>query len=260
MKTQLQIILVAIAVLLAGCSGTNQQSEEFERKQLFDFDWKFYLGDLQEASAASFNDDDWRLLDLPHDWSIEGDFDALHPAGNDGGYLPTGIGWYRKSFKAPSDWRDKKISVYFEGVYENSEVFINGASLGVRPYGYASFLYDLTPHLKPGEENVIAVRVDNGNQKNSRWYSGSGIYRHVWLIATEKVHIKHWGVGITTPQVNGDEAVVEITTLVRNDADAPQNITLSTKIKGEESGAETQIAIEPGDEQQVVQRIEVKNP
>lgn len=260
MRTQLQIIIVAISLLLAGCAGTNQQSEEFERKQLFDFDWRFHLGDVQEASAASFNDDDWRLLDLPHDWSIEGDFDALHPAGNDGGYLPTGIGWYRKSFKAPSGWRDKKISVYFEGVYENSEVFINGASLGVRPYGYASFLYDLTPHLKVGEENVISVRVDNANQKNCRWYSGSGIYRHVWLIATDKVHISHWGVGIATPQVNRDEAVVEITTLVKNDADAPQNITLSTKIKGEESGAETQIEIEPGAEEQVVQRFEVKNP
>ncbi len=256
----IKIIIVAASILLAGCSDTYQSRENIERKQLFNFNWKFKLSDVQEASSESFNDKDWRTLDLPHDWSIEGNFDTLNPAGNDGAYLPTGIGWYRKTFKVPATWEDKKISVYFEGVYQNSEVFINGISLGVRPYGYSSFAYDLTPHLKMDQENIIAVRVDNANQKNCRWYSGSGIYRNVWLLVTEKVHIKHWGVGITTPQVSSEEAIVEIKTVIKNDTDIPKKLTLTTKIKGNNGEDKTQIDIEPESEKLIVQQISVKEP
>lgn len=260
MNLYLKIITVATFILLAGCSCTYPSNKNLERKQLFDFNWKFQLGDTQLASEVEFDDSNWGALDLPHDWSVEGDFDIDNPAGNDGAYLPTGIGWYRKTFLVPSEWEDKKVSVYFEGVYENSEVFINGISLGIRPYGYSSFSYDLTPHLKMNHQNVISVRVDNSNQKNCRWYSGSGIYRHVWIIVTEKVHIKHWGVGITTPQVSSEEAVVEIKTDIKNDTDTPQKLTLLTKINGENSEAKTQIEIEPNSEKIIVQRISVKNP
>jgi len=242
MTSYFKTIILAVTILLVSCSGANRPDENIERKHLFNFDWKFHLGDVQDASSESFNDGDWRILDLPHDWSIEATFEKHHPAGNDGGYLPTGVAWYRKTFKAPFQWKDKKTALYFEGVYENSEVFINGISLGVRPYGYSSFLYDLTPHLKAGEENVISVRVDNSNQKNCRWYTGSGIYRHVWLIVTDKIHIKHWGVGISTPRVNAKRALVEISTEIKNDTDKTQHIILSTKIKSENGGAKDQVA------------------
>ena len=166
------------------------------------------------------------IIDLPHDWSIEGKIDPKNPTGNAGGFFPTGIGWYRKSFKVPAEWKTMKVSIYFEGVYMNSEVFINGKSLGVYPYGYSSFSYDLTPYLEPGKENVIAVRVDNSQQVNCRWYSGSGIYRHVWMIVTDPVHVAQWGVGITTPDVSSEKATVQVKTLVKNETASPQNIVL----------------------------------
>ena len=156
------------------------------REQLFDFDWQFHLGELTIDDVASVEDSQWRSVDLPHDWSIEGELKKSHPMGNDGGYFPAGFGWYRKTFDVPKEWDRKHVSIYFEGVYMNSEVFINGHSLGVYPYGYSSFAYDLTEHLKPGRTNTIDVRVDNSQHKNCRWYSGSGIYRHVSLVVTDR--------------------------------------------------------------------------
>ena len=149
-----------------------------------------------------------------------------------GGYFPAGIGWYRKTFKVPDEWKGKNISIYFEGVYMNSEVFINGKSLGVYPYGYSSFSYDLTPYLEFDKENVIAVRVDNSQQVNCRWYSGSGIYRHVWMMVTNPVHVAHWGVGISTPEVSSKKAVVQVKTLVKNETASPQSIVLKTLLFG----------------------------
>ncbi|WP_238987185.1 sugar-binding domain-containing protein [Confluentibacter flavum] len=199
-------IVFAFILFISFFSGNAQNG--MERKQLFDSDWKFFLGDAPEAKADDFNDSSWRKLDLPHDWSIEGQIDPQNPTGKGGGYFPAGIGWYRKTFQASSEWQDKIVSIYFEGVYMNSEVFINGKSLGIRPYGYSSFFYDLTPHLHFDKENVIAVRVDNSQQMNSRWYSGSGIYRHVWVTVTNPVHVAHWGVGISTPVVSNKKATV----------------------------------------------------
>ena len=194
------------------------------RKQLFDFDWKFTLGDPAEASSASFDDSDWRTLDLPHDWSVEGTISPDAPMGNDGGYFPAGIAWYRKTFEVPVTSQNCKMGIYFEGVYMNSEVFINGHSLGVRPYGYSSFFYDMTPYLHFGGKNVIAVRVDNSAHKNCRWYSGSGIYRHVWLVHTDKVHIAHWGTFITTPKVNDTQATVQVKTQIENETQTSRRV------------------------------------
>ncbi|TMC67455.1 MAG: glycoside hydrolase family 2, partial [Chloroflexi bacterium] len=149
----------------------------------FDHDWRFHLGDVAGAQAPAFADSGWRTLDLPHDWSIEGEFSEQNHAGVAGGALPGGVGWYRKTFTVPAADSGKVVFAEFDGVYRNSEVWINGQYLGKRPYGYSSFRYELTPNVRFGAgRNVIAVRVDNSQQPNSRWYSGSGVYRHVRLV------------------------------------------------------------------------------
>jgi len=251
-----------LALFIFACATPTKQNPE--RQQNFDNNWKFFLDDNTSASTPNFDDTSWRTLDLPHDWSIEGEFDPSNPAGNDGAYLPTGIGWYRKQFTAPASWSDKKVSIYFEGVYMNSQVFINGHSLGIYPYGYSSFYYDLTPHLNIGGENTIAVRVDNSQQKNCRWYSGSGIYRHVSMIITDPVHIDHWGVSITTPTISKEKAVVEIKTSLKNETASKQEITLSTEItdKDKNTAGSRSIKVElaPYSEQEIMQNIVVVNP
>src|SRR5690242_19732098 len=147
----------------------------------FDNNWTFHLGDMAHAKDADFNDASWRKLNLPHDWSIELPFDSTSPTNNSGGCLRGGLGWYRKTFTIPATDKGKIIFIDFDGVYHNSEVFINGHSLGMRPNGYISLRYELSQFLNYGGRNVIAVKVDNSQQPNSRWYSGSGIYRNVWL-------------------------------------------------------------------------------
>ncbi len=182
-------------------------------RQSFDFGWKFTKGDPAGAHAVTFVDANWRDIDLPHDWSIEGPYSETEPTAGPGGYLPTGIGWYRKTFHIPQDAQSKKFFVEFDGVYQHSEVWLNGHSLGYRPYGYISFGYALTPHLRLGEDNVIAIRVDNSPQPNCRWYSGSGIYRHVWLVETSSVHVARWGTYITTPQVSSATTHINVRTM-----------------------------------------------
>jgi beta-galactosidase len=193
--------------------------------------WKFHLGDEAYAKEKSFDDSGWRTLNLPHDWSIEGDFSNDYPASPGGGALPGGIGWYRKKFTVPGSYKNKLIFIDFDGVYQNSEVWINGRYLGKRPYGYISFRYELTPFLSYGdEENVIAVKVDNSMQPNSRWYTGSGIYRNVWLTITDNLFIDHWGTYITTPVVNRQSATVHINTQIHNAAIHDRQFTLTTTI------------------------------
>lgn len=186
------------------CLPMSAKAASAVRKQLFDANWRFALGNIPEAAFPGFRDNDWRLLDLPHDWSVEADFDASAPAGNDGGYLPTGIGWYRKTFRADKAWKGKKVRLYFEGIYMDSEIFVNGQSAGGHPYGYSSFFCDITPYLRLGQKNVVSIRVDNSQQKNCRWYSGSGIYRHVWLLTTNQMYIDDWGVCIRPERQNED--------------------------------------------------------
>jgi len=256
-----QIVLLLI-VTVSSFSGYAQNG--MERKQLFDYDWKFFLGDASEAKATDFNDESWRKLDLPHDWSIEGKIHPKNPTGGGGGFFPAGIGWYRKTFQAPDAWKTKKTAIYFEGVYMNSEVFINGKSLGVYPYGYSSFSYDLTPYLNFGKENVIAVRVDNSQQVNSRWYSGSGIYRHVWMMVTDPVHVAHWGVGITTPVVSAKKATVLVKTTVKNETSAAQSVVVKTLLwnKSSKSGGNGQmkIMLPANSEKEITQTIQISKP
>ncbi|UOR03541.1 DUF4982 domain-containing protein [Hymenobacter aerilatus] len=203
-----------------------------EPRQVVEFNkgWKFYLGDETQAKDAGFNDANWRPLTLPHDWSIEGKFDEKNPAKPEGGGLPTGIGWYRKSFTLPAV-KDRKVYIEFDGVYQNSEVWLNGQLLGKRPNGYISFRYDLTPHLRPaGQPNVLAVRVDNSAQPNSRWYTGSGIYRNVRLVMTNKVAVDHWGTFVTTPQVSQDAATIDVKTTIRNTAGTRRPVRVETVV------------------------------
>jgi beta-galactosidase len=208
-----------------------QTAEPLPRtRDSFDFGWKFFKGAAPGAQQLSFADANWRSLDLPHDWSIEGPFSQDEPSSGSGGYAPTGIGWYRKRFRLPPSYKDRKVSFEFDGVYQNSEVWINGQYLGQRPFGYISFAYDLTPHLNATGENVVAVKVDNSRQPGSRWYSGSGIYRHTWLVAHHPVHVAQWGTFVTTPQVAKDAATVHVRTRVRNETAAAAPCTLTTAV------------------------------
>jgi beta-galactosidase len=202
-----------LVMFLLGLTAAHTQVNP-RKVELFNSDWKFYLGDDDKAKNEAYNDSQWRQLTLPHDWSIEGAFSEKHPTGQGGGGLPTGIGWYRKTFTVPAASQSKNLFVDFDGVYCNSEVWINGHYLGKRPNGYISFRYDLTPYLRFGaEKNVMAVKVDNSAQPNSRWYSGSGIYRNVWLSTTSKSYIPLWG-SFVTAKVNTANAIVSMQTQV----------------------------------------------
>ena len=187
-----------IAIIALLCSLATAARE----RVCFDNDWKFILGDSAQMASVQYDDAHWRRLNVPHDWAIEGDFYAGNPSGAGGGALPGGIGWYRKHFSLSSRGQ-ARFFLEFDGVYMNSTVFVNGHKVGFRPYGYSSFEYDITPYVHEGE-NVVAVRVDNSDQPNSRWYSGCGIYRHVWLTKTNPIHIKHWGVYIHDGKVEVD--------------------------------------------------------
>jgi beta-galactosidase len=197
----------------------------------FDKDWRFHLGAVTGGENVNLSDLHWRMLDLPHDWSIEGKFSKTNPATPDGGALPGGIGWYRKTFTVPTSSKNKLVYIDFDGVYQKSDVWINGHHLGFRPNGYISFRYELTPYLKYGiEKNIIAVKVDNSVQPNSRWYSGSGIYRNVWLVTTDKVAIDHWGTYVTTPMISDEVAAVKIKSQILNNTKKVQTVTLTTDI------------------------------
>lgn len=223
--TTIVVALITLATL------TTAQADTTRERTNFDADWRFALTDTEGIEAADFDDSEWRKLNLPHDWAIEGDFSADNPSGYAGGALPGGVGWYRKHFNVTEqDLADgKKIYIDFDGVYMLSEVFVNGISTGVRPYGYISFRRDITPHLHAGE-NVIAVRVDNSEQPNSRWYSGCGIYRHVWMVKTHAIHVDNWGTYVTTPHIDNEKAVVNIETRIRNNSTKNTPITLLQRI------------------------------
>ena len=180
--------LLAIVFIWLGA-----QSMSARQRQLFDKGWLFALADSAGMERVDYTDQGWRKLDLPHDWAIEGDFLVSNPSGASGGALPGGIGWYRKHFTIDAKDKYERYFIGFDGVYMNSTVYINGHQLGTRPYGYSSFEYDLTPYINKKGDNVIAVRVNNSDQPNSRWYSGCGIYRHVWLTKTHPVRISQWG-------------------------------------------------------------------
>src|SRR5216117_823188 len=251
-----------LALLVAGHPAAARGQRQTSN---FDHDWRFHLGDVAGAQAPAFADSGWRTLDLPHDWSIEGEFSEQNPAGVAGGALPGGVGWYRKTFAVPASESRKVVFIEFDGVYRNSEVWINGQYLGKRPYGYSSFRYELTPNVRFGAgRNVIAVRVDNSQQPNSRWYSGSGIYRHVRLVTSDPMHIAQWETYITTPVVSVDSSHVTIRTSLRNERQVEQPIVLSTVVydsAGREVAAVSTMGRIPGDSvAELVQDLTVSRP
>jgi beta-galactosidase len=199
------------------------RAQETRQQLLFNADWHFYKGDAPGAEKSAFNDAGWRTLNVPHDWSIEGPFSKEWASGT--GYSPGGIGWYRKTFSIEPGWKGKQISIFFDGVYKNSEVWINGHYLGKRPNGFIPFQYELTPYLLPGN-NTIAVKVDHSDFADSRWYTGSGIYRNVYLVATNPVHIDQWGVAFSTPVVSATSATVNVKTTVTNNTKANKQVTV----------------------------------
>ena len=231
----------------------------------FDADWRFFKGDAQGAEAKEFDDSDWRRLDVPHDWSIEGPFDEKNPTGKDGAYLPAGVGWYRKHFTPPAAFARRRVFIDFDGVMANSDVWVNGRHLGRRPYGYSSFRYELTEHLKFGGENVVAVRADNSGQPASRWYTGAGIYRHVRLVTTDPVHVEHWGTFVTTPRVTDAVAAVNVRSAVVNQSAAARGVSLQVqlispdgKVVGTAETAPKQLAA--GESADFTQEISVASP
>ena len=239
MKNKIFLFIITIVSLLV-FNQCKTEITKTRKKDNFNQNWKFRLGDIENAQKIEYNDNNWRLLNLPHDWSIEGNFSNDHPATPGGGALPGGIGWYRKTFYLSKSDSGKMVFIDFDGIYMNSKVWINDKYLGNRPNGYISFRYDLTPYLKYGDQkNTIAVRVDNSKQPNSRWYSGSGIYRNVWLVITNKTHIDHWGTYITTPEISNESAIIDIQTKIVTNEETIHPIKLLTIVfnnKGKKVG------------------------
>ena len=229
-----------------------------------DKDWSFFQGAAPGAEKPGLDSSAWRKLDVPHDWSIGGDFDKSAPVTGSGGWLPSGVAWYRKEITLPADSKGQRVWVEFDGIMANSDVWLNGRLLGHRPNGYVSFRYDLTDHLKPDAANLLVVKTDTSAQPASRWYSGAGIYRHVRLVTAHPVHVEPWGVYVTTPEADEKAASVKIQTTLANTSTKSGKITLRTTLvaPGGKSLAsiDTVLTLAPGQRNTVSQQIQVPRP
>ncbi len=269
------LILVGLSVIRAGVGTRDgllppaQARASLNSTVLFDWHWRFHRGGAQGAERSDFDDSKWRDLDLPHDWSIE-ELPSTHSPFNpdaisqvSGGFTTGGTGWYRKTFTVPNEQKGKRILIQFDGVYMNTEAWLNGQLLGSHPYGYTSFWFDLTDKVRFGVGNVMAVKVKNEGE-NSRWYSGSGIYRHVWLKTLELTHVAQWGTYITTPEVSASSAKVNVKTKLLNESEQPARITLVTRMvdsKGQEAArVESKQTIEPNARYEFDQNTNIKSP
>ncbi|MFO8002488.1 MAG: glycoside hydrolase family 2 TIM barrel-domain containing protein [Marinilabilia sp.] len=225
-------------------------------------DWSFKKGDIENAEARDFDVSEWRSVDLPHDWSIEGPYSPHHASAT--GYLPGGIGWYRKNFEVPEAKKDQKVYIYFEGIYRNGTLFVNGDSVGMRPNGYISYMYDITSYLEAGKENTIAVKVDHSQSIDSRWYTGSGIYRDVYLVYANPVHISRWGVFYQTRMTDNESALVDVETRISNNLDKGQDVTVEQEILDHNDrsvgSSSREFSVAERDSNAVVQTLEVDDP
>lgn len=268
--------ILSIVLLLHSSSSYSQKKlEDNSRKVLFDNDWHFYKGSVKNAQDPSFNDSAWRVLDLPHDWSIEhlpnqkkdsvvGPFSRASVGGFATGQTVGGEGWYRKTFVISPKNKNQRHELYFEGVYNQAEVWVNGQKVGQNVYGYSSFRFDITPFCNPdGKQNVVAVKVLNEG-KNSRWYSGSGIYRHVWLLHTPQTYIEDWGTFITTKKIANKQAEIALsTTIVEGNAKNDDFTVITTIVAadGKNVAQESQkIKINSKAKKEVPFIITIKNP
>ena len=231
----------------------------FGARIAFDENWKFVQRDVPGGEKVEHDDASWRLLDVPHDWSIEGEYSKDHPMGDTGGYLPAGIGWYRKSIEVPAEWKGKHVEIAFDGVFMNSTVWANGKKLGNRPYGWSSFAYDISEVVAESEMITFAVRVDNSKQPAARWYTGSGIYAHTWIDVKEKVHIPVDGVFVRT---KGGEVTIDTETVNRSAGDVEAEIR--TTIKDEDGKAVATVStakkVGQGGKSETTQKATVSRP
>ena len=260
------ILIVFIELLFSNSAFAQKKSSEIIN---FDDGWRFYLGGMQGAEAPLLNDSQWRKVDLPHDWSIEdrpGTKSPFNPTAINQvseGFTIQGTGWYRKTFELPVYDQDKQALLQFDGVYMNADVYVNGHHLGSHPYGFTSFYYNITQQLMPGKKNVIAVEVKNEGQ-NSRWYSGSGIYRHVWLKMLSPVHVTQWGTYITTPQVSESSAQVNIASRLENNGNENAIVNVITKLispNGNEAArTESKVRLKSGEKQEIKTNTVITNP
>ena len=252
-----KILLAALLLVFTSAVGQPR------RVTNMDAGWRFHQGDVMGAEAATYDDMDWRKLDLPHDWSIEGDNLRENTGGGSIGFFPTGMGWYRKTFDVKAFDKNKLYSIEFDGIYMLSTVWLNGHELGTWPYGYSSFSYDLTPYLR-AKGNVLAVRVDNSRHGNSRWYTGSGIYRHVRLVETARTHFAKWGVFNSTMHLTEKEAAIRVKSELENDDNRDKQLTLSHTIIDADGNivarAEQRVGIAAGSRGTDEQTINVPDP
>ncbi|KGO91714.1 glycoside hydrolase [Flavobacterium subsaxonicum WB 4.1-42 = DSM 21790] len=232
----------------------------FGEPQKINSDWKFILNDAKDAQAEKFDDKAWEAVDLPHDWSVKGQLSPTLASCT--GYLPGGIGWYRKSLAVPAAKKGQKVYLYFEGVYNRSEVFVNGHSLGKRPNGYISFAYDATPYINYGGDNTIAVKVDHSQSADSRWYTGSGIYRNVWLVYANPVHIAQWGV-YAVPEVSKGNGTLSVEVEVENSSSAKESLTIVNELIAKDgktvAKSSQKLQIAANKNQTVATKLQVKN-
>jgi len=256
--TRIILLFSFLAFYCLGCTSTID--EQVRVRQKFNDGWKFSKGDFEKASIAEFDDSEWRALNLPHDWAIEGPFSQ--EVYFQGGFLPyPGTGWYRKSFNISA--QGKIALLEFDGVMMNPKVWVNGEFAGEWAFGYSSFAIDITKYLKPNEENVVAVRVENIDF-SSRWYPGSGIYRNVWLTLTDPVHIAHWGTFVTTPQISDDNASVKMETWIENQSGQSQEINVETTLLDPAgnlvASATKSTKIDAGAQLKIEQQMQVEKP
>ena len=244
-----------VSILLVWGVAVRSLAGELPRRMLIDHGWRFAPGDIAGADVMQYDDAAWRVVDLPHDWSIEGRPERNAPSGNDGGYYAAGIGWYRKTFHLPASAAGRKLWLYFEGVYERSDVYVNGKRVGGHPYGYTSFFCDISEQARPGGGNVVAVRVDNSRQKNCRWYSGSGIYRHVWLVSSGQMHIANHGVAIST--LSAAKVGVDVTLV--NETAGARTAVVDVEVPGM-GGSQKTVVVPAGTSLTVRQEVSLRSP
>ncbi len=275
-KASFLLLLFAVSAAAMSPKPTARASGA-RTTESFDHDWRFAVGDAPGADKPDFNDSAWRALDLPHDWSIEGPFDQNNPTRGSGAFLPSGIGWYRKTFTLPPAAQSRRVFVEFDGVMQNSDVWINGKHLGHRPYGYVSFRYELTGHVHFGADarNVLTVRADTSQQPASRWYSGAGIYRHVRLVTVDAVHLEPWSTFVTTKNLViplGDRspdqkpvADLHVETRVVNQASAAHDVAVQFAVLDQANKTVAKITakakpVAPGQSVEFAEDIQLVNP
>ncbi|MGL5895318.1 MAG: sugar-binding domain-containing protein, partial [Bacteroidales bacterium] len=248
------------AICLMAIEATAQLS--FGTPEKINKDWMFTLENPINAQSKELNLSDWKAIDLPHDWSIR---EQLSPnLASSTGYLPGGIGWYRKSIDIPTHKQDQKVYLYFEGVYNRSELFVNGTSIGKRPNGYISFMYDITPYVTFGETTQIAMKVDHSQSADSRWYTGSGIYRDAWIVYANPIHIAQWGVYAQPKRVTTKEATLQVEVEVSNNSKSKGKIIVTNELYSSNNKVvaknSNSLSIESGANSTTISDLKISNP